>query len=640
MKLKQYFLVFFIFLLVLQWSCRDSTQAEEPAIVECGSALDFYNRGLDTSDFEEKLRLYNEGLKVEANELDTVLPSLLEGKVYALLRLERPQKALFWADSLIKASEYLNDDYYEAKGFYWLYFLHLNANEVKLAYKNLFRSRQLYLEMGDTAGAGWRSLDMAHLKYDMGDLSGTQEAAIEAIKLLDVEEDPHLVSGAYNTIGLTYMDRDFNKEAIKEFKKALELAVNERDSLVFLHNWALALKNQEKYDEALEIFEQLIESNAPNDHSKARYIENYAFTLYSRDSTRNVDSLLFDALKRRKDLGDLYGLSDSYSDLSEYFLQKDKAKAKKYADSFLETSKAINHAQYELLALKKLIKLSPPTEAQNLIDRYISLEDSLDEAELQAKFAFAKVDFDEKQKQDQITQLRQIGEKQSLANERLEWRNAFITLLFIFSAVLGGTLFYYFRQRTRKKNLREVYQTESRIARRIHDELANDLYGVMNKIAPAVPPQTVDQLEEIYRRTRNISRENAEIDTGENFSAFLTGMLSDSSGAAKLVVRGENKVTWEKVSEEKKIVLYRVLQELMVNMKKHSNAKVVAIVFDQQKKRLEVQYSDNGQGMQQDQRISGIGLKNVKNRLSSVGGKLHFTSEENKGFKATIVIPL
>ena len=640
MKIKQYFFVFFLFLLVLQWSCRDENEVIEPAVVECGSALDFYNRGLDTSNFEEKLRLYNEGLKIEAKDLDTVLPSLLDGKVYALLRLEQPQKALFWADSLVKASTFLHDDYYEAKGYYWLYFLHLNENEVKLAYKNLFRSKQLYLKMGDTAGAGWRSLDMAHLKYDMGDFSGSQEAAIDAIKLLDVEEDPHLVSGAYNTIGLTYLDRHLNEEAIKEFRKALELAVNERDSLVFYHNWALALTNQEKYEEALEILENLIKSDAPTEVSKSRYINNYAFTLWTKDSTRNVDSLLFKARDRRRQMGDLYGLSDSYSDLSDYYFQKDKAKAKKYADSFLQSSREINHPQYQLEALKKLIELSPPREAQDYIERYISLEDSLDEAELQAKFAFAKVDFDEKQKQEQIAELRQISEKQTLANERLEWRNAFISLLFIFSALLGGTLFYYFRQRTRKKNLREVYQTESRIARRIHDELANDLYGVMNKISPAVPSQTVDQLEEIYSRTRNISRENAEIDTGENFSAFLTAMLSDSSGTAKIVIKGETKVVWEKVSEEKKIVLYRVLQELMVNMKKHSNAKFVAIVFDQQKKRLEVHYSDNGRGMRQDQRISGIGLKNVKNRLSAVGGKMEYTSEENKGFKAAIVIPL
>ena len=72
-------------------------------------------------------------------------------------------------------------------------------------------------------------------------------------------------------------------------------------------------------------------------------------------------------------------------------------------------------------------------------------------------------------------------------------------------------------------------------------------------------------------------------------------MLSDQTGTAKLIVRGDNAVKWEKLSEEKKIVLYRVLQELMVNMKKHSDARLVAIVFDQKPKLLEVQYSDTGQ---------------------------------------------
>lgn len=615
-------------------------EGQEITTVQPGSTLYYYNSGLDTSDFEEKLRLYNKGLELEEEMIDTVLPSLIEGKVYALRSLGKSEEGKFWSDSLLEASKFLKDTYYLAKGNYWLFRYYKENNDVKSAYEHLFRSKQFYLEIRDSASAGWRSMDMATLKYDMGDFTGAQESSIEAIKLLDEEEYPYLISGVYNIIGLSYFDRGFYDEAVKEYQNALEYSVNTRDSLVFLHNWALALKEQKKYDEALEIFAKLLKSDSPSESSKSRYINNYAFVLWEQDSTRNVDSLLFEALERRKQAEDLFGLSDSYSDLSEYYFYKDRAKSKKYAELFYEAAKQLNYPSYELKALKKMLEFSSPAEAKEYMDRYVFLEDSLDQAQLKAKYTFAKVEFDEKQKQDQILQLRETTQEQASVNQRLKWRNAFITLLFIFSALFGIVLFYYFRQRARKKSLREVYLTESRIARRIHDELANDLYGVMNRITPIVPAKTVDELEAIYKRTRNISRENAEIDTGENFPAYLTSMLSEQTGSAKLIVRGENSVSWDKLSEEKKIVLYRVLQELMVNMKKHSEAKLVAVVFDQKQKLLEVQYSDTGKGASPEKVARGSGLKNVKKRLSSVDGKIEFSSKEGEGFKAKISLPI
>lgn len=639
MKLKHFSSVFFLFSLVLLWSCRDRDEAIEPAIVQPGSSLYYYNSGLDTSDLEVKLDFYNQGLRAIKGTKDTVLPSLLEGKVYALITLGKADEARYWADSLLKAAKKFEDTYYIAKGHYWLYKLHKEKKDLPAAFENLFRSKQLYLQMGDSSKAGWRSMDMAILKYDSGDYAGTQESAIEALKLLDREKYPYLVSAVYNIIGLSYLDRGFSDEAQKEFKNALEYSINEKDSLSFLHNYALALNSQEKYDESLEIFRKLIKSDAPSHQSKSRFLDNYANTLWKQDTTREMDSLFFTALQRRKETEDYTGLEGSYLSLSNYYSGTNEFKARKYARLLLENTEKTANKAIELIALKRLIALTPPQEAESYMDRYIFLDDSLSKAELKAKHVFAKVEFDEKQKQKQITELRETAANQALINERLKWRNAFITLSFLFSALLALVLFYFFRQKSRKKHFREVYQTESRIARRIHDELANDLYGVMNRLSSTVPSKTVDQLEEIYRRTRDISRENAEIDTSETFPSFLTAMLSDNTGKAKLIIKGESKLNWEKLSEEKKIVLYRVLQELMINMRKHSDARLVAIIFEQKQNMLEIKYSDTGRGAAPEKLFSGSGLKNVKNRMASIGGKVSFDTVAGEGFKATISVP-
>lgn len=175
----------------------------------------------------------------------------------------------------------------------------------------------------------------------------------------------------------------------------------------------------------------------------------------------------------------------------------------------------------------------------------------------------------------------------------------------------------------------------------IHDELANDIFNIMSIMEPVAPIPVIDKLEMIYLRTRDISRENREIDTGEDYVDYLMAILSNNTpDDSKLIVSGENSVKWNKLQVEMKIVVYRVLQELMINMKKHSDAKLVAISFVVKNKNLSIRYSDNGCGMLWNPSKKGSGLQNVENRISSLNGKITFESEKEKGFKVDMQIPV
>ena len=92
------------------------------------------------------------------------------------------------------------------------------------------------------------------------------------------------------------------------------------------------------------------------------------------------------------------------------------------------------------------------------------------------------------------------------------------------------------------------------------------------------------------------------------------------------------------LKDEVKITLYRVLQELMVNMKKHSECSLVAIAFKNNGQFLEISYSDNGKGSQ-NQLHTKNGLQNVENRIFSINGNITFDTEPDKGFKVKIIIP-
>lgn len=636
---KNVFLFSLLFFLLLIGCSSDDTVQETS--LKPGTPAYFYDQGLNAKDIEEKLRFYDAGLEAISTKRDSNLVALLEGKVYVLLRQGKNDLSEEWIDSLIKAAAYQKDTFYLAKGYYRKSRLDAIRKQRELEFKHAFIARQLNLMAGDTSLAARRSFDMATAQMEMGDYPGSQESAAETIEFIRprVLVDSIFLSAAYNLIGLAYMDQGFNGDAIEEYQNALKFSAREKDSLTFLHNISIAYKNEEEYDKAIDILETIVSSDLPDSTSRSRFIDNLAYTRWLRDSTESVDALFFKSLEMRKNLNDWSGLYTSYSHLADYYEQKDKEAAVKYARAGLEAAQESSSATSEVAALKKLISLLKKDVEQKHIDRYIFLHDSIDRTYLRAKNYFAKIRLDEKKKQEEINFLEQINYKQALEAERLENRNLITSLGLIIIFLTTVLLFFYSRYRSKRDKIKEIYRTEKRISKRIHDELANEVYNLMSSLEEEASQETADKLANIYYRTRDISRENSEIETGSNFLEHLFSSMSSLAGKAKVILTGGNSVDWQKVEEEKKIVIYRVLQELMINMKKHSKAKFVAISFAVNGKWLEINYKDNGQGCDPACLSSGNGIKHLRSRISSVDGKIHIENERGNGFQVNIRIP-
>jgi signal transduction histidine kinase len=146
----------------------------------------------------------------------------------------------------------------------------------------------------------------------------------------------------------------------------------------------------------------------------------------------------------------------------------------------------------------------------------------------------------------------------------------------------------------------------------------------------------LDDLEKIYNKTRDISKENSAIEIEENFSQQLNDLLLNYQNETEsIVTRNISKIEWESVSELKKTTIYRVLQELMINMKKHSKASAVVLAFQQNGKKINIEYTDNGVGCTLKDKN---GLQNAENRIKTFNGTITFDSQPTKGFKAKITL--
>lgn len=94
------------------------------------------------------------------------------------------------------------------------------------------------------------------------------------------------------------------------------------------------------------------------------------------------------------------------------------------------------------------------------------------------------------------------------------------------------------------------------------------------------------------------------------------------------------------LEQSTEIILYRITQELVTNILKHSKANKAKISLLQRKKEIFLTIEDNGRGLNEKGRTEGLGLASIKNRIHMVSGNFRIISNNNKGTKIKISIPL
>jgi len=640
MRSPQYLPILLLLFLAIT-SCN-KTSENTPVEIKTDSGEAYFQKGLEAKDPAKMLSIFKNGLDSAKIENDTIEFYLLDGIIHSYNRLKEYDSSMVYSEKMIQRAKTNQNAYFEALGFYRKGNSYRFQNNSENAFKNYYISREKFLSIGDSLRAGQRSLEMANAQARMADNLGSQESATTALKLLPKKEDSSFISSAYNVIAISYANRNFNEDAIREYNNGLRFSNSMKDSLSYLNNIALVYVEQEIFHKALNIFENVLtKADQVDEESRARFIDNHAYTSWLLDPEKDILEDLELALQIRLQHKDLDGLTSSYNHLSNYFEKNNPAKALNYAIKWRETAQDNASPNSELNALKRIIKLSSAENAESYTDRFLSLNDSLQLANLKAKNTFAKIRYDEEQKQKEINDLEAQSALQKLETKQIQNQMIILSLGGLLVLVSGGFGFYYLRQKHKKEKIREAHRTESRISKKIHDELANDVYNVMSSMQTIAPGAMMDKLEHIYNRTRNISRENSSIPTGPNYLPHLLSTLSSTvPDEARLILQGENNINWSSLASEKKIVLYRVLQEIMINMRKHSKASLVAVIFSEEKNYLNINYSDNGMGASMQHLKTGNGILNMENRILSINGKLNFETEQGKGLKILIQVPL
>ncbi len=521
------------------------------------------------------------------------------------------------------------------------------------AFYQFNKSNELYNIIKDSSKISYILIRIAEIHQRNGDYYGSKEILTEALQTLPfIKKKGEYPASINNYLGIADKELSLYDDAIYYYK----LAANEYKDPLLKHapiqNIAAVYIYQKQYDKAIPILDSLLQSLSSKDlkekatpSDKSILLDNLGYAYFKNGMEDKGYHLMNEGLQIRIETKDTYGSIESYLHLADYYSKKNKQKSDEKALLAYNISTKLNSVDERLEALQILISNDNSSNTPRYTQKYFTLNDSIIKVRNNFKNKSAKIKYDAKKEKDENEKLRLEKAENQLSLQRAKYLRIVFVIIFFFLVILIAILIRYYKNKNKAIEFKSSYDTETRISKKIHDELANDVFQVI-AFAESQPLTTentkenlLQKLDDIYGRVRGISKENNKIETGKDFTKSIKEMLSAYNTVERnIIATNLESVNWEDVDDIKKITIGRVLQELMVNMKKHSQATLVVIKFDSDPKSILIHYTDNGIGCEKT-KISKNGLQNMEHRIQTVKGTIEFETEPENGFKAKIVIP-
>jgi signal transduction histidine kinase len=519
------------------------------------------------------------------------------------------------------------------------------------AFYQFNKSKVLYETLKDSANISYILIQMATIQQMNGDYYGSKETVTEALPY--AKKNKNYSSCINNALGIADKELSLYNDAIFYYTKSLNESKGIDEKQYPLNNIAAVYIQQKKYDKAITLLEFLLKSPASKKilmektkaTKKSRLQDNLGYAYFKKGLNEKGFDLMNEALQLRQEIKDTYGSIESYLHLADYYTKKDVQKSDENALAAYKAATKLNSVDERLEALQFLISNNHSAQKSKYVEHYFTLNDSIIKIRNNFKNKFAKIKYDSKKEKDENVKLRLEKTENLLSLQKAKYLRVVFLIIFVFLVILIAILIRYYKNKNKAIEFKTSYNTETRIAKKIHDELANDVFHVIAFAesqplsADSTKENLLQKLDDIYGRVRGIAKENNRIDTGIDFTNSIKEMLSTYNTTERnIMVTNLETINWESIDDIKKITISRILQELMVNMKKHSKANLVGIQFESDQKSILINYTDNGKGCEKNKIVKN-GLQNMENRIQAVKGTIIFDTEPDKGFRAKIFIP-
>ncbi|HYV92324.1 MAG TPA: sensor histidine kinase [Chitinophagales bacterium] len=624
--------------------------------------------------------VFSVGKSMASSTDDTAHINNLNTQSFKFLK-SKPDSARKLAQNAIKLSEKINYLRGLGDGYTRLGILMKDAGQLDSAIILYNKSLGYRNKVGKRRDIGTCYMNIGNVYNKKGDLDSALYYHLEARRIFESIQDTSDLLLSFNNIGYVYQSQKNFSQAEEYFKYSLALSEAKQDSQGIargISNLGSVYCDMKNYSDAKKFLQQgivltqqleMIGDLAIACDNLAQVYqanENFdsALILYNRSAT--LDSILHRRLDIARALGNMGVL---------YLERRQYATAISYLQKSIRMSTSIGHREYT------------STNYKNLAQAYGASGDFANAYEAQKKFQLYNDSVFNDNKAKSITEMQTKYETEkkeaqisllSTQNkvQRLQ-KNIFMSGV-IALIILAAWLFIFFRQKQQiskrneqiqKQQIGELLSTQEikslnammdgqekerkRIAADLHDRIGASLAAIKLHFSGfaksiEVPEQSQNQFtkvtsmfDDVVKEVRQVSHDLA---SGVLMKFGVVSAIRDLSDTIQS--SGKMKVGFyphgmdERLDHRTEISIYRITQELISNILKHAQASEINIHLTRQDRVISLMVQDDGVGFDPGKASGGIGMRNMRSRVTQMNGTIFFDSSPGKACTVIVELPI
>ena len=493
------------------------------------------------------------------------------------------------------------------------------------------------------------------------------------LKIAEEHLNDTLVGDALNSLGGYYATIHDLEKAEEFHQKALAVRIKAKDTIGIAYSYDnLGIVNRDlgNYRLSLDYYNKAMEIHLiEGDSSNIAFMYNDLGAAYSKLGITDTGELyLKRSIAMRENMNELNELAYTYNYLGENYERKGNLKlAEQWIKKALNLAIEIKNNKQNYEAYESLSDFFARNNMYDSAYKYLQLHrsfrDSIRRMDNEQLIAELNTKYETEKKE------KRIQEQEFELTKKNYWIIG-IAVLFVLGVLLGYS--YYRRYRLKQhaalqdavmkqqelatKAVIEAEENErQRIAGDLHDGVGQMMSAArinLSAVTQELDFRDEHQKDRFYNALKLVDDSCTEV-RSVSHNIMPNALLKNSLAAAvrsflnkidekvlkiDLYTEGLN----EKIDENIETVLYRIIQECVNNVIKHSNANNLDISLIKDESEISVTIEDNGKGFDTKKmdKVEGVGLKNIKTRVAFLKGTIEWDSAVGRGTVVSIHIPV
>jgi len=502
---------------------------------------------------------------------------------------------------------------------------------------------------------------------------------LKALTICEKQEDLIKIAIVVNNLGDVYLETGHFETAEEYYNKALAINLENEGgeasiAMNYINLGRLAVA-RENYPQAEEFYRKAQEIHRSLGDSLSIYhsYNNFGDLYYNQEKYSLALDYFKNAYQGYRGVGFIKGIVVAMGNLTATNLALGNYnEAIRMNDSCVALTLKIGNKDLRMDAYKNmsenLLKTGDYKGSREYLDKYIILKDSIYEFKRSKLIYDLVIKYEKEKNEARILTLEKENLQKTIQRNSILYSGLGLLIMALFAVI-------FFRHKSIKDRIisqQMIRQLEEekklmiakmmiegqeeerkRIARELHDGLGVLLsatkmqFTCIKDTSPENRPmidKAIQLLEQASGDVRKISHNMMPgLLTKLGFYEAIEDLFDNLNDAGNLQAVLEINGSQERLPENREIMLYRIVQEMVNNTLKYAEAGLIKLIINVYDEYMTMAYSDDGKGFDADKVLaaesSSLGLKSIQSRVNFLNGEVALDSRPGKGVKYSFQIP-